>query len=182
MKKAGKNKAPRLQPRAQPSPREAELLKELAAMEAGKDGPKLVDPETGRPKQLPSLRDAIEQELPYAVSRRALVAYFCKLYKVSSTTVDRAIVLAKDAYAEDMRRPKQEQREEGKAFMRLVQRTALKRGKTMDAIAAKKYELELAGATSPGGLDPEGTGPHAPLSADETRAIILARLAAKAQT
>ncbi len=173
MAKKGKRKSVTLNPKAKPSARDKELLAELAAME--KPGPK--DPDTGRPRQ--PLRDAIELELCYAPSRRVLVAYYTRTYGVSPRTVDRAIEFAKISYAEAMKQPKKEMLEEGKAFMRVAQNRALKLGKIGDATTAKRYELELAGATSPGALDPEGS--HAPITADETRAILLARLAAKSQ-
>lgn len=173
MSKADKKRRVTLTPRGNPSPRQKELEEDLAAIEAA--GPPDDD---GKPR--PSLRDAIELELPYAVSRRVLVNVYSKLYGVSTRTVDRAIALAKDAYAEAMATPKAQLLAEGKAFMRVVQNRALRSGRTADAIAAKRYELELAGATMPGALDPEGTA-HAPITPEETRAIILARLAAKAQ-
>lgn len=175
MRKGAKNKGPRLQPKGKPSPREKELKGKLDEMD--KLGP--VDKETGEPRM--SLRDAVELELPYAVSRRVLVAFYSRVYGVSTGTVDRAIAAAKDAYQEAMVQPKKEMLAEGKAFMRVAQNRALKLGRIADAIAAKRYELELAGATLPG-TDPDGAGAHAPITADETRAIILARLAASSQS
>ena len=155
---------------AKTSAREAELRAELAKAEAEMQA--MPRPLAGDPVPQVPLWEAVLAELPHAVTRQTLVAVMVRRYGVSVHTIDRAILKAKEAYAEQAQRTRAELLDEARAFYRNLASQAITGKDYRTAKDVKAEELRLLGITGP----TEETAANVP-TADQ-RAEIAARLAA----